>query len=860
MAKKETIIIELDFDTSDFTKDAAKLNKEISDLNNQQKELKKSGEEGSIQYQKNTEALRANKKELNETNKTIDQLTTANKSTAGSNEQLRAQLSILTKEYNGLSEAERTNGARGKELNAQINQTTDTLKENEEGIGDNRRSVGDYGKALSGTPFGSFIGGLKSMGAALIANPIGLVITAIVVALKALYEAFQTTEDGENKTAKATAIISTIFSKLLDALEPLASFIVDVLGAAFEYLSKQVEDAAKAIEAGLEFFGFGDAAAGLREYRGEIEATAKAVAQIADDRAEADKLERGLIVESAKAQRAIAEARGQVNDKENVSAADRKAALEEAATLTDELAAKQEAAAKLRFEALKLENTLTNSNKEALTAEAEAEADLINIQSQRANLQKGLLSDRKKVNAEIAKANADAVKAAQDAQKREIDSQKLQIQLFIESQGIRAKTLDEQLKLSEQIAAKEVEILKKELAAKIISQEEYELAILQIQNEQLLKQSEAVAENAQRELDIIIEANSQKLEANQFLTDELFIQEQEKNARILEAQLEFEALRLEQGLTTEQEYQDAVRGIKEENAEVDKALAEEKAAADNEQRIVDLENQREIDILNREDEFALRQADLEIQKAQELANAETTGADKALIEEKFAKFSTKIEKEQRKAQVGEALAAFDAIAGLAAGNAEAAKAIAIAQAIINGFQGVTAVLAAQSTIPEPFGSILKGVTAAAIGATALINVNKIRSTPVPKKAAKGGVFGGNLHSQGGNKGYFQDGTVVEVERGELFAVVNRNSTGMLNNLSALNEAGGGVSFGRGGTKSFLQDGGIAIDNVSNQIDSEIESSLQIVAAIESLPPPVVIVQDINEVQGATVAVEQRAII
>ena len=121
MAKKETIIIELDFDTSDFTKDAAKLNKEISELNKQQKQLKKSGEEGSIQYQKNTEALRENKKSLRETNKTIDQLNTANKATAGSNEQLRAQLSILTKEYNGLSEAERKNGARGKELNTQIN-------------------------------------------------------------------------------------------------------------------------------------------------------------------------------------------------------------------------------------------------------------------------------------------------------------------------------------------------------------------------------------------------------------------------------------------------------------------------------------------------------------------------------------------------------------------------------------------------------------------------------------------------------------------------------------------------------------------------------------------------------------------
>ena len=64
MAKKETIIIELDFDTGDLTKEAAKTNKVISELNETQKQLKKNGEEGSIQFQKNSEALRANKKEL----------------------------------------------------------------------------------------------------------------------------------------------------------------------------------------------------------------------------------------------------------------------------------------------------------------------------------------------------------------------------------------------------------------------------------------------------------------------------------------------------------------------------------------------------------------------------------------------------------------------------------------------------------------------------------------------------------------------------------------------------------------------------------------------------------------------------
>lgn len=861
MAKKETIIIELDFDTSDFTKDAAKLNKSISDLNQSQKDLKKSGEEGSIQYQKNAEALRENKKELRETNKTIDQLNTANKATAGSNEQLRAQLSILTKEYNGLSQAERENGARGQELNAQINQTTETLKENEEGIGDNRRSVGDYGKALGGTPFGSFIGGIKSIGAAFLANPIGLIVTAIVLALKALFEAFKSTEEGEDKLGKATAVIGTIFSKLLDLLEPLASFLFDVLGAAFDFIVDQVGKAADAIEAGLEFFGFGEAAEGLKDYRSELEQTARAASLVADARAKADKLDRALIVETAKVNAQASDARQKALETENLSGEERAKLLKEAAASIDELAAKEEKSATLKLKALQLENSLTNSNKEALNAQAEAEAELFNIQKARSDSQKSLARDQLKVENEIKKAQADRRKAAQDAIKKEIDSQKLALDIFIESQGVRAKSLSEQIKLAEQVSAKEIELLQKQLDAKLISQQQFELQKLQIQNEFLLQQSEAVVENAQRELDLIVSANQSKIEANQFLNDELFLQEQERLAKNLEAELEFQALRLEQGVISEQEYNDAVNAIKAEDAQLQSDLALEKAEADEEQRIVDLENQREIDALNREDEFELRQQDLDRKKAQELANAESTGADKSLIEAKYAKFNTKLEKEQRKAQINEAQGAFDAIAGLAAGNAEAAKAIAITQAIINGFQGVTSVLAAQSVIPEPFGTVLKIASAVAVGATALINVNKIKNTPVPKKkAAKGGVFGGKSHSQGGNTGYFQDGTVVEVEAGELFAVVNKNSTGMINDLSNLNQLGGGVSFGRGGTKSFLQDGGIAIDNVSSSIDNEIENNLQLVSAVESLPPPVVVVQDINEVQGETVAVEQRAVI
>lgn len=864
--EKEEIIITLDFDTDDGRKRAGELTKSITGLTKAQKELRKQGQEGSQQFQRNAEALRAQKGELREVNKTTDNLTKANKANAGSNDQLKAQLSLLTAEYNKLSKEERESGARGQELNAQINQTTETLKENEEGVGNNTRSVGDYGKALGGTPFGSFIGGIKGMGAAFLANPIGLIITAIVLALKALFEAFKSTEAGENKIAKATAIVSTIFSKLFDLLEPLAGFIVDVLAAGFEFLTEKIDEAAKGLEASLEFFGFGEAAKGLQVYREELIRTAEAAALIADARAQTDKIDRELIVQTAKVAAQAADARQKALEDETIPAEERNRLLNEAAEAIDALAAKEEKSAQLKFKALQLENSLTNSNKEALDAQAEAEAALFEVQRKRSDAQKGLARDQLRVENEIKKARQDRVKASQDAVKEAISQSKAELDLFLAQQGIRAKTLAEEVATAEQVRDKKLAILDAERKAGLVSETEFQTEKLKIQQDFLELQTVQVIDNANRELQAIVDANQSKIEAGQFLNDELFAQEQDRLQKILEAQLAFEQERLDQGVISQTEFNEAINGANAENAQAVADLELEKKEADAEQRLVDLENQREIDLENGLTDFELRQEELNRQKAQELANAESTGADKALIEAKFAKFNKKLEKETRQAQINEAIGAFNAIAGLAAGNAAAEKALAIASSLINAYQGITAVLAAKSTIPEPIGSIVKGVSAAAIGASALINVNKIRSTKVPtaKKAARGmaTILGGDKHSApSGGVQLAADGVPFAMaEKGELLTVVNAKNTSLLRGLSNLNAAGGnGDPFmDRGGALPVYQDGGIAIDDIAGATETNLETTAQIIAAVESLPPSVVFVQDIAEKSADAVEVEVRS--
>src|SRR3990172_8948364 len=77
--EKKSVIIDLKFNVSEFSQNAAKLNKEIADLNKQQSALKKANQEGSIEFQRNDEILKANRIELTENNKVIQNLTISNK-------------------------------------------------------------------------------------------------------------------------------------------------------------------------------------------------------------------------------------------------------------------------------------------------------------------------------------------------------------------------------------------------------------------------------------------------------------------------------------------------------------------------------------------------------------------------------------------------------------------------------------------------------------------------------------------------------------------------------------------------------------------------------------------------------------
>ena len=501
----------------------------------------------------------------------------------------------------------------------------------------------------------------------------------------------------------------------------------------------------------------------------------------------------------------------------------------------------------------------------AAVADKRAKADII---------ERKLLVERARLEGEIANLRLKAKKedsvSAEERKKALLEARDLEDSLLVKEQQVLKLRFEAQkqentfAKSNKENKNKEAELEAQLLrnvttranAARTI-QRELNTVNAQVRTAEKKRAKEAISD-ADKELKLFISNSETKITVNQFLTDELVKQEKERLDLIAVEQKKFQERRLEAGIIDQTKYNEEINKVDQDNRLANEQLAIDRKAAQQEAEILDIANQREIDLVNRESEFELLKQDLARQKNQEIEEAKKTGANIGLIEAKHAAYSKDLNKQKFNAQLSDASNTFGAIGVLLHGNSDLEKAAAIASATINAYQSITAVLAAKSTIPEPFGSVAKGLQATAIGATAFRSVQKMTATSVPK-AEKGMVLNGNPHSRGGVELSADGVPFAEAERGELLTIVNAKNTAMLSSLSGLNEYGGnGVPFfAQGGTQSL--DGGASLRNISGSIQGSADEASQLIDIISNQPNPVVFVQEINEKQSEVNEVEIRAI-
>ena len=232
----EKILLEIEVDYQDAAKDVDKLTNAIEgsknatkNLEQEQKRLQNSNKQNSTQYKQNAQLIALNKQELTQLNVQRRRAINVVQSQAGSLTQLRAKLAEVTAQRNrDLAVGSKAFNQANKDI-AGLNKQ---IKAAEEGGGDFRRSVGNYGNAL--TQVNPAIGGavsqfmaLKGAAMAFIATPIGLVLAAVAAAVGAVIGYFKRTEEGGDKLAVAMAYVNSIFESFLTAVSQIGKFLVE---------------------------------------------------------------------------------------------------------------------------------------------------------------------------------------------------------------------------------------------------------------------------------------------------------------------------------------------------------------------------------------------------------------------------------------------------------------------------------------------------------------------------------------------------------------------------------------------------------------------------------------------------------
>lgn len=252
-------------------------------------------------------------------------------------------------------------------------------------------------------------------------------------------------------------------------------------------------------------------------------------------------------------------------------------------------------------------------------------------------------------------------------------------------------------------------------------------------------------------------------------TDEQRLKIAEERAKL--AEMEAQSLNFRRKLTTkisELERQITAEKLAQAKAEADAAIAEMEAELAAEEELVNakiasaskqldeadkrralnlerlrtnLENELAIYENNEGRKLEIQRQMLELQKQQELEMAEKTGADKQLIEQKYAMYEQQLEQQKAAAKFDIQQSFAKNLAATLGQQSKVGKAAAIAATTIETFKGAQSAFSALAPIPI-VGPALGATAAGAAVTSGLANVKKIVSTKSGLPGEGGGGGGG----------------------------------------------------------------------------------------------------------------------
>lgn len=899
-------ILSLNIDTAQLTQRLAQTRQQIEQLQASQRTLTQSGQGTSQQFVQQSAQLRTLQQNYNAQLNVVTQLNSANAQATSATQAVNTALNVninsiadatensrqLTVVRNQLNLATQEGQDALALINARLNQNTEFIRANVSAQEQQRMAIGDYSTQIQDAlqnlnPFNGGIQGFTTRAqqaggagalltqsfqgltqgligatrAALVflATPIGAAIGLLAVGIGLVVGAFKfmtasmnSTEEGSQKLAKVTATVTGVFNGFWKLIKPLGEFMGNAFIKYFEMAADAVDATVGAISSGLKFLGFEETAESIDSFSNSIKESAQAAAQLTVAEGELDKMQRKSKLTQLEYQREAEKLR-QKRDDESLSISERIALNNELGQVLKRQLADELAIAEKALQVANLRILSEGKTKETLDAQAEALTEIADIQERLTGQESEQLANLNSLRKEAADAEkerqAKAAEARQKAIDRAIQQNKDEISLFMAQQSIKKKALADELAFEEQLSKKRLALLEREFKAGKMSKTAYEAEKLNISNEFLKKQAEATINEATRELELYKQNNLQKKTDDTFFSEAKLMARYKENNDIALAERNFQLVRFEQGQIDELAYNDAINLINDNNRIKNEEAELLREEAKKEQQAIDLENKRILDDELFANDFERQLAEEKVKYDAEIKNAQKTGADVNLINQKHALAEKKINELKEQAKLDTAASTFGQIAGLLGEHTAASKAAAVAEATINTYSGIAQVWKADSVLPEPFATAAKVVSTGVVLASGLSAVKKITSTKTPQ-LAEGGIvptLSSGVINNGSNILPIASGddTLAYVRQGEV--ILNQEQqrkaggSKFFRNLGVPGFAGGGLI---GGNSNLGSMGGMKL----NLDELAMKIGEQVGKANASLPSPIVQVDSISDAQ------------
>ena len=792
----EQIIIDFETNAASTVSDMAKVKGQIDELKKAQKELQDIKKQNGSLTEAEAEQYEQLGLQIKTLGNTYRQLQTegvgamtalkdSGEAYSDSIAGMRAQLSDLLKIYDNLSEADRQS-SKGLELQSNINDLTSQLKTLEEETGRFQRNVGNYPEVVKaiipgindlngllgtlGLQMEDLEGGAKKglnslassvgksfsqIGNIIKTNPIGALLTAIVLVVNKLVDAFKKNDDAMTALQKAF----TAFEPIIEGV----NFLFDKLAEGVAWLVGGMADLVKAVGSLIPAYD-------------ESQKAAEGLVQAQDDLEEA---EREYTVNSARRNKEIARLRDEAT--ENPDVRERMKALKEAQRLEEEnlkeelkiaqerVRIREEQAkkekdtsdetkneiAKMRADMLKAEQTYYEGHrklqreynryqKEAISGLSKERQEIyknIDAQLQEAKAKKANLEATMRIYAATSHNTSSAIYKMMEkglsSLNAEIDPLQKKIDAMLKESENAQKKADKVSKSTKDNGdelKKNLEKLNEELLndnERVLNQlkKDYDEDVKTLRNalkKKLISENEYYDKLQQREVqynDAVVKQNEQMantLAQNRMSEGESQINEQHDNGESLESQL------LDLEYDDYADYQLRKQQLAEETNQ--KILDNEIAKS---QAMIALWQQELSDWEGTEEEKAKLQTKIDGEQNKLTKNLlkkqETTMEAQNKVTEKNEKKKEKIRDMSNKA-LSQGLATASALAG---DNAEAQKGIQVADAIINTISGAVGAFQGITKDTGGWGIALATATAAMVTAAGMANVKEIIDTKIP---------------------------------------------------------------------------------------------------------------------------------